>query len=225
MGAKVTNLISEVFTDLDLQGVSPATWRNMIEKLNVKSVLDVGCGRGISTSRFLDHGVEVLGVDGSHDAKVQSILDDPDTQMVEHDFSRGPWWPGKTYDAVWSVEFLEHVGVNFHFNYIQAFRKAAIIFCSSSRWGGWHHVEVHQDDWWILKYQSYGFIYSQQLTDKVRSWASEEKEAKEAANAPNGEPYNAQHIWLSMKVFINPAVASLPEHAHLFFEPGCVYRR
>jgi len=37
----------------------------------------------------------------------------------------------------------------------------------------------------------------------------------------NGEKYNAQHVWTSMKVFINPVVAALPQHAHLFNEFGC----
>jgi hypothetical protein len=81
-------------------------------------------------------------------------------------------------------------------------------------------VEVHQDEWWIRKYESYGFHYDDFLTQKVRSIASAEKR-NETAIAPNGKSYNAQHIWLSMKVFINPAVASMPQHAHLFPEFGC----
>ena len=80
----------------------------MIEQIGVQSVVDVGCGRGTSTLFFEKHGLDVVGVDGSHDAIVNTIM--PREKVVEHDFSRGPWWPGKTYDAVWSVEFLEHVG-------------------------------------------------------------------------------------------------------------------
>jgi hypothetical protein len=38
---------------------------------------------------------------------------------------------------------------------------------------------------------------------------------------PNNEEFNAQHIRTTMKVFINPAVAALPQHAHLFGEFGC----
>jgi Methyltransferase domain len=207
------------FTELDLNGVSPTLWKYMITNLGVHSFMDVGCGRGTSTSWFYLHGCDVLCAEGSHDAVENSMLPDVANQVVEHDFSRGPWWPAKTYDAVWSVEFLEHVGVQYHFNYITAFRKAALIFVTSSRWGGWHHVEVHLDDWWIQKYESYGFRYDAKLTEKVRAIASEEQ--NNDVLAPNGAKYNPQHIWLSMKVFINPAVASLPEHAHLFPEHGC----
>jgi hypothetical protein len=96
------------FTDLDHEGVSPAVWKWMVTYLGVQSVLDVGCGRGISTSWFYFHGVDVLCVEGSHHAVESTVLPDPGL-IVEHDFSRGPWWPDKTYDAIWCVEFLEHV--------------------------------------------------------------------------------------------------------------------
>lgn len=211
------------FTTFDGMGVSPATWKFMIERYGVKSLLDVGCGRGISTLWFLKHGVDILCAEGSHDAVTKSLLPDPANQIVEHDFSRGPWWPEKTYDAVWSVEFLEHVNRQYHFNYITAFRKCALLFVTSSRNGGWHHTEVHMDDWWIRKYESYGFQYSKELTDEIRKVAAQERQKGELS--PNGQPYNAQHIWLTMKVFINPVVAALPQHAHLFPEHGCYQSR
>ena len=209
------------FTELDLAGVSPATWSYMLQTLGVHSVLDVGCGRGVSTAWFALHGCAVQCVEGSHDAVQKSIVGSilPDA-VVEHDFSRGPWWPADTFDAVWAVEFLEHVGVNYQYNYVTAFRKAALIFVTSSRWGGWHHVEVHSDDWWIRKYESYGFKYDAELTNTVRDVAKQEGNWKNAT-APNGEYYNAQHVWLTMKVFVNPVVAALPQHAHLFPEHGC----
>ena len=214
------------FTELDLQGVSPAVWKHMLQSYGVHSVMDVGCGRGTSTSWFALHNcTSVLCVEGSHDAIEKSVFGSIQPQsIVEHDFSRGPWWPEETFDAVWAVEFLEHVGVNFHYNYITAFRKAALLFVTSSRWGGWHHVEVHSDEWWIRKYESYGFKYDVQLTNETRRIARAEAEWPKTDSrtvAPDGKKYNGQHIWLSMKVFVNPVVAALPQHAHLFPEHGC----
>mmetsp|Transcript_42123 Transcript_42123/g.62388 ORF Transcript_42123/g.62388 Transcript_42123/m.62388 type:complete len:400 (-) Transcript_42123:26-1225(-) len=207
------------FTDIDLHGISPMVWKLLVEYFGVKSILDVGCGRGISTSWFVTHGVDALCVEGSHDAVMQSMLPDPSTQIVEHDFSRGPYWPAKTYDAVWCVEFLEHVGRNFHQNYLPVFRKAGIIFATKSNWGGWHHVEVHEDTWWIQKFELYGFKYSPELTQKVRQEAG--KETSQKGTAPNGGTYNPQHLWLSIMVFLNPAVGALPQHHHLLAEDGC----
>jgi hypothetical protein len=82
-------------------------------------------------------------------------------------------------------------------------------------------VEVHTDDWWIRKFESYGFHYDAQLTDQVRLWAKNGFLNKTADLAPNGEPWSAYYLRVSLKVFVNPAVASLPEHAHLFPEHGC----
>lgn len=96
------------FTDMDIHGISPRAWKWMVQKVGVKSIMDVGCGRGISTSWFYFHGLDVLCAEGSHDAIENTMLPDP-SLIVEHDFSQGPWWPEKTYDAVWCVEFLEHV--------------------------------------------------------------------------------------------------------------------
>lgn len=208
------------FTAYDGDGVSPSVWKHMVSQYGVKSLIDVGCGKGVSTLWFQTHGVDVLCVEGSHDAVRQSLLPHPETQVVEHDYSRGPYWPGKTYDAVWSVEFLEHVGRNYQYNYIQTFRKSALIFASHSQWGGWHHTEVHDDEWWINKFESFGFKYSQRLTEQIRKIALRESSAKKVYG-PDGKPSNAQHIWLNMQVFVNPVVASLPQHAHLFAEHGC----
>ena len=44
----------------------------MLQNLTVKSVFDVGCGKGVSTSWFAAHGAEVLCVEGSSDAVASS---------------------------------------------------------------------------------------------------------------------------------------------------------
>jgi hypothetical protein len=57
---------------MDTMGMSPMVWKLMIEKYGVHSLLDVGCGRGIGTSWFLTHGVDILCAEDSHDV-IQSI--------------------------------------------------------------------------------------------------------------------------------------------------------
>ncbi len=47
------------FTTIDSFGLSPRVWRDMMEYFGVKTLLDVGCGKGISTSWFYLQGVEV----------------------------------------------------------------------------------------------------------------------------------------------------------------------
>ena len=186
-------------------------WNWMQKVLNVRSMVDVGCGRGISTKWFLDHGSEVLCVEGSHDAVEQSLL--PRSVIVEHDFSRGPWWPNATYDLAWSVEFLEHVGRHYAQNYMPIFRRSALAFVTHSTWGGWHHVEVHNEWWWKARFAAQGFQYSPELTKAARA---------QARKKPPGVPSAyGQHLWLHLLVFINAEIARLPQHAHLVGGPGC----
>lgn len=208
------------FTDYDASGVSPEVWSKMITDLGVKSVLDVGCGRGISTSFFRRHGIRTRCVEGSKDAIQRTVLTNPEKKIVEHDYSRGPWWPKETYDAVWAVEVLAQVSRQHMFNYMTTFRKAALIFVTTNMRGGWHGVELHEHGWWIAKFELNGFRYSQELTDQVKNWARQERNAK--ITGPDDNPLNAQHIWLNAMVFINPIVAALPEHQHLFPEQGCL---
>lgn len=218
------------FTNFDNMGISPSVWTHMIRHLGIRSVLDVGCGRGVSTSWFILHGLEYVAcAEGSHDAIVQSIVphiekegkvpNGTEYELVEHDFSRGPWWPSRTVDAVWCVEFTEHVGRNFQPNYLASWRKAALIFMTHSKWGGWHHVEVHSSEWWIVRMEAMGFRYSDILTKEIRKKVDDDHLREDLTDKM--KKGIGQHIWGSMLVFINPLVSSLEEHAHLFAEHGC----
>lgn len=212
------------FTEIDPMGISENLWNFMLGPLAIKSIVDVGCGRGHSTSYFKQNGANVLCVEGSHDAVTQSLLSPED--IVEHDFSRGPWWPEKTYDAVWSVEFLEHVARPYMKNYLPIFKKCALLFVTSSAWGGWHHVEVHEEWWWRGRMAAQGFVYSEELTTLARLQAQNgislhAHEMRGDSENFKEHKFHAQHIWTRMLVFINPTVASLPEHHHIFGGDGC----
>lgn len=197
------------FTQNDTQGQSPSLWLWMIEDLGVQSMVDVGCGRGISTKYFLDHGVDALCVEGSSDALTNSLL--PRDRVVHHDFSLGPWWPAETLDVAWAVEVTEHIGRHLIRNYHPVFKRSALIFVTHSVWGGWHHVEVHKSWWWKARMEAQGFVYSSDLT----------RLARKLTQPSNFDGFNAQHLFYHLQVFINPAVASLPKHAHLIAGPGC----
>lgn len=198
------------FTANDTMGQSIALWTYMMKKLTVKSLIDVGCGRGISTKFFLDHGAKVLCVEGSRDALKQSVL--PKNFIVEHDFYQGAWWPSETFDAMWAIEFLEHISREKIENYAPILQRSALVFATHSVWGGWHHVEVHRENWWWrIRLGSYGLVYSRELTMICRRVAMDFASAN----------YSSQHLVHSLQVYYNPAVLSLPKHAHLIGGPDC----
>jgi hypothetical protein len=89
----------------DSASYEPLIWNFMTSVLNVSSVMDMGCGQGVSTQWFRQQGhlKDVICVEGSSDAVSRSLVHDV---TVEHDYSRGAWWPSKIYDAAWVVEFV-----------------------------------------------------------------------------------------------------------------------
>ena len=185
-------------------------------------MLDVGCGRGWSTSWFLYHGVDALCVEGSHDAVSQNAVTNPD-HIVEHDFTLGPWWPSQTYDVAWVAEFVQQVSWMYSPNYIPALRKTALLFVTTPLDAGWHHVEVHSTDWWIHRFELLGWKFNPVLTSTVRTLAADETASKSLA--PDGSLYAPFLIMKTVMVFENPEIARLPQHAHLFPEPGCFKSR
>ena len=67
----------------------------------------------------------------------------------------------------------------------------------------------------------YGFQYRDDLTMEMRTLVWNETHAPDKGVAPNGKPIGAPHIHANMMIFLNPLVTALPEHAHMFYEPGC----
>lgn len=200
------------FTYRDNSTISYNLWRFLMSEVAVKSMVDVGCGKGHSTKFFYDQGVDVLCVEGSHDAIKQSLL--PRKVIVQHDYTKGPWWPDtKTYDLAWSTEFLEHVGRQYMENYLPVFLRSAIVVVTSSPWGGWHHVEVHHGWWWKARFEARGLVYSEYLTDMFK------RNVRHDFEKYRDQGYS--QTLMGMYVFINPYVASLPEHRHLFGGNGC----
>jgi len=208
------------WTTYDLQGVSNHTWDYMMGIIGVSSLLDIGCGRGISTSYFHEAGARVLCVEGSVDAIEHTFLPSRDL-VVNHDYTRGPYWPDETFDACWSVEVLEHLSRQYISNYMPSFRRCALVFVTSSLWGGHHHVEVHPQWWWKAKFEAHGMKYLREVTKEVRGVSLLEKQYLKRfykVNSTHNHIVGSQGLYIhnGLLVFVNPEVASLPRHDHEF---------
>jgi len=154
----------------------PATWTPKLwdwayEKLGVRSVLDLGCGEGHSTKFFKDLGCAVLGIDGSLQAKRDSLI--PDFH-VNHDFVNGPFLLEKQFDLVWCCEFVEHVEERFSENFLKTFLaggKFLMLTFASPGQPGWHHVNCRPGSYWIKKLEAIGFALDPFLTHESRNVA------------------------------------------------------
>lgn len=137
-----------------------------INKFNINSFLDIGCGPGGMTELATKKDLSALGIDGDYTIKRFS-----DAHFLIHDFTKGPAPLKDVYDIGWSVEFVEHVYEEYMPNYVAAMQrcKNLIITYAPPGWPGHHHVNCQPEDYWINKMKSYGLIYNEELTRELRS--------------------------------------------------------
>jgi SAM-dependent methyltransferase len=143
---------------------SPDLWSWVYTELGVRSVLDVGCGEGHCAAFFKGLGCEVLGVDGSIQAKRVSVI--PDHHVV-HDFVAGAYSSTRQFDLVWSCEFVEHVEKRYMANFLETFgasRRYIMMTYAPPGQEGWHHVNCRPEKYWIRKLKKVGFRYDHDLT-------------------------------------------------------------
>ena len=169
------------------EGGDPATyypdlWRWAVETWKVKSVLDVGCGEGHSLKFFRDQlKCEVLGIEG---------LCQEDANILQWDFTEGPWIPEKQRDMIWCCEFLEHLEEKYLHWLRPALISAPLVLMTRANpgQGGYHHVNCRDAEYWKGFFAALGFQYDASATIDARIEA-----------AKNDNPYN--HFRRSGMVF------------------------
>ena len=177
LGGYIRSSPEPAISGLDITHGDPMTWlpdlwRWAVSTLNIRSVLDVGCGEGHSAAYFQRLGCDVMGVDGSRFAHEDSRI--PERHTV-HDFNNGPYEPGRHFDMIWCCEFVEHVEAQFEDNFLQTFQSASrFVLMTHALPGqvGWHHVNCQPPAYWIERLNHSGFRLNQRLTDIARGLVS-----------------------------------------------------
>lgn len=144
----------------------PDLWTWLVEgPLQIKTVLDIGCGEGHSLKFFRELGCGVTGVDG---------IDQDDPDIIKWDFTTGPVDVKATYDLVWMCEFVEHVDEEYVHNILSCVQAGKIVLMTHAfpGQGGHHHVNCREAEYWKGFMTAAGFGFSQGLTDKTREVAA-----------------------------------------------------
>jgi SAM-dependent methyltransferase len=166
----------------------PHMWKALLEKFEIKSVIDVGCGPGWALKFFKENGCNsVLGVEGLQEAIDGSPLKE---NIQQHDYEKsGPFVPSEKFDLCWSCEFVEHVEESCADNFIETFKSAkylAMTFAGPGQ-GGHHHVNCQPHQYWVEKLANHGFRFDLITTQYLISQTKlDEQEWKDM-----GEPWHA----------------------------------
>ncbi len=155
----------------DPQTWTPLLWQWAFDTLGLRSVLDIGCGEGHSAKFFRSLGCEIQGVDGSQQAKRDSVI--PGLHVI-HDFVDGPYLPHTTFDLIWCCEFMEHVEEHYSDNFLATFRwshRYLMVTYATPGQPGWHHVNCQPASYWVQRMKAIGFQLDPLLTYVSRNIA------------------------------------------------------
>ena len=171
---EVENVIATQFGKDHLGGHSSKTHTddaiiNFIKyEYDIKSIIDIGCGPGGMSSVCEARNIDWFGVDGDF-----TVI--PEQNTLLHDFSEGSPSIDRTFDCAWSVEFLEHVDEEYLDNFMKAFQladKMVIATAAPPGTPGHHHVNCQPLEYWIDVFDNYGFEYSPEVTETIKSISS-----------------------------------------------------
>lgn len=127
--------------------------------LNIRSVLDVGCARGVWLSVWARLSVvDVCGIDGSYiDA---ASLHFPSEHFIAHDLSQ-PFSLPRTFDLVTSLEVAEHLPRAASSAFVKSLTKHSdfVLFSAAvPGQGGEHHINERPLCFWRSLFENQGYM-------------------------------------------------------------------
>ena len=144
----------------------------LVQKLNLKSVLDVGCANGQMVHTMNELGLKAYGIDGDFIAVKFLSNKNIRKNLNVHDYKNGNSKLRFSVDLIWSIEFLEHVEEKYLHYILQDFQKFAryvVISTPPPNSPGYHHVNCQTSKYWLEKFQIYGFNFLSDLTNQART--------------------------------------------------------
>lgn len=153
-----------------------------------RSVVDVGCGEGVWTAVFAEHGCDVLGIDGPH--VDQSRLQIPAERFTALDIQHQRV-TGVRADLAVSLEVAEHLSSPRATTFVEDLCAAADIVLFSAAipgQGGVGHVNEQWPEYWVELFVRFGRI----VTGALR-WA-----IWDDARAGRVENWYAQNLMLAV---------------------------
>ena len=140
----------------------PAVLDYLIERYDVRSMLDIGCGPGAMVDLARSRKLIAWGIDGDHTIEHDWI--------IVWDYTKG-LYPAGNFDLIWCFEFVEHVEAQYQANWLATMDAGKVLFLSTPApgFGGWHHVNEQPEAYWIDLLATHGWQLDTEATRWVRA--------------------------------------------------------
>lgn len=148
---------------------APTVWSYLVKRFAVRSVLDLGSGRGFSSAYFSSIGCNVLAVDGMleniHHAVFPTLHADlAQTRVITR------------VDLVHCQEVVEHIEEKYIENLLSSLACGKYIVMTNALpgQGGHHHVNEQPTEYWINHLRRYNCNVLREDTNRVRRLAAQD---------------------------------------------------
>jgi SAM-dependent methyltransferase len=140
----------------------------LIDLLQPKSVVDVGCGTGAWLSVFREHDIEdVFGIDGDYVDRHSLLI--PHGQFLAVDL-RHQIPIARQFDLVLSLEVAEHIPASHTDIYLRHLESLGDVIAFSAavpNQGGQGHVNEQWPEYWKELFEARGFILVDALRHRI----------------------------------------------------------
>jgi SAM-dependent methyltransferase len=141
---------------------------HLLQLVDVKSVIDVGCGPGEWLSTFRQHGVtDIVGYDGEWVDK--STLHFPRELFVTADLKK-PIQLSRKFDLAISLEVAEHLPESVAKQFVASIAASApaVLFSAAiPLQGGAYHINEQWPAYWSALFGEHGFVAVDCIREKV----------------------------------------------------------
>ena len=142
-------------------------WDYCVDTLNVKTVLDIGCGEGHTAKYFAEKGCHVIAMDADHTAIRSAVY-----PVVYHDLRKAQF-SGGAIDMVYMSEFVEHLPEQFLPNLGETLLRTDLVLMTFAPPGaeGIGHINLQTEDYWVDWFAQRGFRKDDGTTQAIRGLA------------------------------------------------------
>ena len=136
----------------------------LIQKYNIKSMVDVGCGLGGMVQMARSKGLDSIGIDGDF------VVDREFNDIIIHDYTTGPYILDKNYDLAYTCEFVEHVDEQYMRNFISTWDNCKYVLMTHAlpNQPGHNHVNCQPIEYWVHTLNAFGYTFDVDTTNEIR---------------------------------------------------------
>lgn len=147
----------------------PSAWQYIIDTFKIKSVTDVGSGRGWAAKWFAEKGLQTTAIEGLKENVETAVYPTELIDLTESAFS-------KSVDLVNCIEVVEHIEEKYIENLLTTLTQGQYLLMTHAVPGqkGWHHVNCQPSEYWIEKLNNKGFFLLESHSETVRKLAAQD---------------------------------------------------